>query len=104
MQIVFPDPVYRAWVIDPVACLAGMKVQFAVLNADGTAVPPNTGADPPSLNAPPDSDYAQPPPAPPAPPMSVAGGPTPNAASISTTSVNWFAMLVVFACYFAIRS
>ena len=96
LQLSFPDPAYRVWVIDPNFCSAGLMVQFMVLNADGTVVPPDTGADPPSLNAPPASAYFGPPPSPPAPPLSLAGGPAPNAASSSLAKLNWIALLVCF--------
>jgi len=101
LQLTFPDPAYRVWIIDPVFCAVGVNVEFTVLNSDGTAVPPDTGADPPSLNAPPGSDYVSPP-TPPAPPLSEAGGLTPNAASTSQARLA-IAMLISSACYLAAR-
>jgi hypothetical protein len=94
----FPDPTYRVWLMDSQNCSEGMKVEFMVLNADGTAVAPDTTADPPSLNAPiPDPTS---PPSPPDGPLGQAGGPAPNAAASSlATAVHW--AVLVAACYLA---
>lgn len=86
--------------MDTQYCANGQKVEFMVLNADGTAVPPDSvTADPPSLNA--QQPDPTSPPSPPAPPLALAGGPTPNAAS-SQVKVHWtFLALLVAACCFA---
>lgn len=97
-QIQLIDPAYKVWYFDTQYCLTGQRVMFTVLNADGTAVPPSTGADPPSLNAPePEPEDPNVPP----PPVGIAGGPAPNSA-ITNGRVTWMQVVgIAFISYFA---
>ena len=94
----FPDPEYRVWIFDSQYCTVGLKVEFPVLNVDGTAVPePSSTADPPSLNAPiPDPES---PPPPPDAPLAEAGGPTTNAAT-SQAPAHWTLLAIAVAACF----